>query len=107
MALHQLFTGTPAPACDLGFSERALAVMAGDDAAYEHRALERGSLQPGESYGYKAIFRDLSTGSPTNEGTIYRTRLDALIAGHTNPSARFLFERVEVVRTVFQERAAA
>ncbi|WP_159975820.1 MULTISPECIES: hypothetical protein [unclassified Novosphingobium] len=91
----------------LGLSDIAIASIVGEDAAYEARALDRGWLKPGESYGYKAIFRSLTTGAPTNESPTHRNRIDALIAAHTNTTPGLLFERIEVVRTAFAGRAAA
>lgn len=100
---HQRIIAAPT----LGFTETALAVMAGDDAAAEDRAKERGWLKPGESYGYRVINRNITNGSPASDGPIHRTRIDALIAAHTDPTPGFVFERVEVVRTAFEGRKVA
>lgn len=83
----------------LGFSDNALSIMASDDAEFERSARRRGYLEAGECFGFRVISRNLRHGSPTSDGPIFGTRIEALTDAYSATTEGFIFERIERVRT--------
>lgn len=91
----------------LGFTEAALWAMSAADAEYELSDRRRGRIDPEHAYGFRAINRCTRTGSPTMDGPIFPTRIEALADGHLNGTPGYVFERVERVLTSAQSLAAS
>lgn len=91
----------------LGFSDNALSIMASDDAEFERSARRRGYLEAGECFGFRVISRNLRNGSPTSDGPIFGTRIEALTDAYTVDARGFIFERIERVRTSLASIGAA